>query len=958
MVKRAAFGSRRKLGSKSSPDNVASGSNKDFMELGTEQKLEQLSQEIKGLKTLLAGMSKSGNLQGTEDDYRQHYTTFVANTLHDIDQIRGELKKATNFKYVHPDTKLTGAAKNRRVYGLAHRAMPVQPSLVFWESHYGAGMVCSPAALFDYVVSRPEYDHLEHVWVITDDNERERMEIRFRAMRNVSFIKGGSADYFETLAVAGYVIGNVSLPSVFSKRDGQIVVNTWHSVTVKTLGFDQPNGIVETRNVLRSFLATDFIVSPNPFMTSIYNSSYKLSGLFPGKIIETGFPRVDYLFKTNKDELIRDLEERGVVIEPDKTIVLFAPTWRGEKVGLAEADHRGFSLMMRSAKKRLDPEKYQLLVKPHNLTYKAMIKAGADVTGLVPPDVDANRLLSLVDVLISDYSSIYYDFLPTSRPVLFYIPDMKKYTAERGLVLELEDLPGPTTKSAAQICAWINDDCKVMEEYRDNYAANLKLANPFDDGNASARVAKEVFAKRKSTRPTAKKASKKKRVLIYGGSFQMNGVTTTLLTLLKLLDYSKVDVTLYVPVPAGKINAKLLSWVPEEVRILVRFDTHTSTLSEDRKIKKFLIGELPESSYADPDLQHAFLREYRRCFGNAQFDYTIDYSGYSLYWPAVLAQAPNAKCFIWQHNELARDFGNQVKRSATAALRGLPSLASMSGMYRFVDKVVSCGEDVSALNKAAMALPATEDKFVFATNVIDFERVRQGMVNRYCFTKTMNDRYSPEKKRTAVRIDRENGTVRTAGHFYGDVSPSNGSGWKATNTKVPLPEVDNINFVTMGRFSSEKNHMALIKAFSEFCTGNPNSRLYIIGDGALFSAYETLIESLDLQNRVHLTGGLKNPFGLASLCDCFVLPSLYEGMPIAPLEARIMGLPIIMAAFGSVSSVAVDGGQLIVDTTQEGLLEGLQAFEAGQVPPSVSFSSTEYNSKGLGEFLKLIDLKL
>lgn len=910
---------------------------------------------VKNIQNALASLGNGTSpVVGSPGFDESHYNTFVSRALQSFEQIEEELRTKHSSTIELGTPKDTSAKANRRIYASAHRTQPITDTTVLWESHYGAGMVCSPYAMFRHMIDDQKYHHLSHLWVISDASERERLTKAYSRYDNVKFISNTSEEYFEGLATAGYIIGNVSLPTFFAKRPGQTIVNTWHSVTVKTLGFDQKNGRVEARNVLRSFLATDFLVSPNPFMTETYIRAFKLNNIFSGKIIETGFPRADLLRLNNKEEVIEKLKSQGVDIQPGKKVLLFAPTWRGDTVSQATAEYDGFSELITTIHAKVDTRKYQLIIKPHNLMFQALRKAKADLSGYVPPSVDPNELLSVVDVLISDYSSIFYDFMPTGKPILFYIPDLDQYEKDRGIVLPVAELPGPATKDPGDIADWLNSESLgITPELARLYKEKAAWAGPFDDGLASKRVVESVFDKMPvRSVPTIESAAKEK-ILFYGGTLQMNGVTTSLLALLKLINLKRFDVTVYTVAPSDPMQAKILSWIPKKVRVIVRVDTTPMTVVEEPKTKRFLSGDLPFSAYHDPDIQATFAREFRRSFGDAKFDYLADYSGYSLYWPALFAQATEAKTFIWQHNELERDFGNDTKRSASQAKRGAPSIASMAGVYEYVDRIVACGESVMKLNRKAMATPHTFSKFTHVQNIVDFSRVLDGMKNRHCFAPPPLDKYSKTVFR-AQPIDKGDGTRRPSTYFYADVSTDNKTGIKARNTKIPLPSEKNINFVTIGRFSSEKNHVALIHAFALFSEETPTGRLYIIGDGALRPTYEKLIAKLELGKRVFLTGALKNPFGLASLCDCFVLPSIYEGLPISPLEARTMKLPLVMSRFNSVDSVSLPNGQYIVGVSEGAILEGLRGYRDGHVPNDAEFDPTAYNLVGLKDFYNVL----
>ena len=105
----------------------------------------------------------------------------------------------------------------------------------------------------------------------------------YRDDPNVKFIKFQSVEYREYLATAKYLINNVSFPGYFTKRKEQIFVDTWHGIPLKTIGFDIPAGKVSAGNTVRNFLAADYLIAPNHFMTEIYENAFKMKNLYPGK---------------------------------------------------------------------------------------------------------------------------------------------------------------------------------------------------------------------------------------------------------------------------------------------------------------------------------------------------------------------------------------------------------------------------------------------------------------------------------------------------------------------------------------------------------------------------------------------------------------------------------------------------------------------------------------------------
>jgi glycosyltransferase involved in cell wall biosynthesis len=155
----------------------------------------------------------------------------------------------------------------------------------------------------------------------------------------------------------------------------------------------------------------------------------------------------------------------------------------------------------------------------------------------------------------------------------------------------------------------------------------------------------------------------------------------------------------------------------------------------------------------------------------------------------------------------------------------------------------------------------------------------------------------------------------------------------------------------MGRLSMEKNHLAMIEAFKRLYDENQNVRLHILGEGPLKDEEERLIKKYSLQNKVRLTGNLSNPFAYIKHCDCYLMPSLHEGQPMAILEARMMKMPIIVSDFSTIKDSLYENGQLLIKKDVDSIYEGMKAFIEGKVPNEFVFKVEEYNQLAMKEFL-------
>lgn len=817
--------------------------------------------------------------------------------------ILGKVKtKASNLK----------ETARRAKYAKYYKNLLIDDKVILYDSYFGRGMICNPYALFLALLDNEDFQDYTHVWVIEDKYGNEPVMEQFQHHKNVFVIGRHSDDHLRYLASAKYIVTNVSLPFYYCKKEGQVYVNTWHGTPVKSLGYDMPDAPVTISNVLRNFLSADYIVSANPFLTSVFLDKYKLDGLYEGIIIEEGYPRNDLLFHTDKDTVISNMKKYGLDIDPKKEIILYAPTWKGSDYNHPTVDVDEYIHFKRTIESMIDTDRYQVLLKPHQVVYKELKKSGRISDALIPAFIDTNELLSVTDILISDYSSIFYDYLATDRPVIFYIPDLAEYRNYRGLYMEPEDLPGPCFTKLSEVGEVINNLEHYKNEYRSSYEKTKAFACPKDDGNVCRRIIDIVFYGRTSDEngneyKLIQCENKKKKLLFFGGGLRMNGISTALRTMLDYIDYDKYDVTVY----AGNLkfadSKEMICTFNKNIRIFSRVSYTPATFGEmiRNDFLRVFGFHAPLMKQIYPKAMYD--REFIRCFGESRFDTVIDYSGYGSFYSILLLSSTGSKKLIWQHNDLFTEKHKKVngKKPHSRELRVVFST------YPFYDKIVGCSEATMQVNLEKIGYQDLADKCCFVRNAANFDRVLSGAEESFT-TDTAKDAGVSE-----------------------------------------LLDSDLISFVNMGRLSPEKNQAALIQAFARLHKEHPNTRLYIIGDGALMTELKSLIHTLHLDGKVIMTGNMENPFMLMKECDCFILPSLHEGQPVSLLEARLLGLPIIMSDFSSAKSSLFENCQLLIRTAVEDIYDGMTAFMEGRVPVC-EFHYEDYNKITMKQFEEII----
>lgn len=799
------------------------------------------------------------------------------------------------------------------------RARPVVEDVVFYESFAGNGMLCNPEAIFRHLKSLPEFAHFTHVWALSSKRENRNVVREFSRDRSVKFVKPRSFAYFKALATSAYLVNNATFPPEFGKRDGQTYLNTWHGTPFKRMGYDIGDPASRVGNVIRNFLNADFLLSASPYMTErLYESAHMLRGIYRGTIIEEGYPRIDQqLVDVASRVHIRSLmEARGMRIG-DRRVILYAPTWKGTSFNKPEDDIQELAARVAEIESRIDTGRYVVLLKTHQVVHKYARSVPQLRGKLVPNEIPANQLLAASDILITDYSSIFFDFIASGRPILFLTPDIADYTDYRGLYLDPSDLPGVVCESIDRLGDELVslDRLEQSSEISERYTAARSRFVPHEDGEATARVVDIVFRGNKTGYRLVEYQEKTRTsVLINGGSMRPNGITASLLNLLDAIDYGRFDVSLVFPNYRRKANIQKQQEVNEHVRKFARVGGMNGSkllhLVRRRSLSK---GDLSVHG-RDPAQRKMWDDEWKRCFGNSHFDYVVDFSGYGSFYATLMLHAPDATRSIWLHNDLAADSHRAVhgKRRLLRDLRGI------FGLYSDYDHLVSVSPALSRINSEGLREYAPSEKFSEARNLT-------------------NHRLTLANAEVDLRLasaDPETGEVPQWADRL------------ANGLAHPV-------FVTVGRLSPEKNHTRLIRALALLRLDVPSAELLIIGAGPLQETLERLVAHLGLRDAVTFAGHQSNPHAIMAHCDCFVLSSDYEGQPMVILEAMELGLPIVTVGFGSAADAMPSGTGLVTEMDDEDLARGMLAFVHGKVPTG-AFDADAYNDAAMKEFVRAI----
>ena len=792
---------------------------------------------------------------------------------------------------------------------------PITKRSVLYESFAGNGALCNPEAIFRHLLDSPDMADLHHTWVLNRSGGAPAFRAEFALNRRVHFVRRGTPAYFRALATREYLVNNATFPPEFAKRDGQIYLNTWHGTPLKRMGYDLPHGgALEAANTMRNFLSADFLLSQNDFMTrQMYEQAYRLLGVFAGKVLQEGYPRLDrqHLNLDQRATVEAQLARAGISLA-GRQLVLYAPTWRGTDFASPEDTSDQIVATAHRLQRLLGSDRFVVALKAHQALHDRVATHPDGGSLLVPNDIPTNLILGITDALVTDYSSIFFDFLPLPGPIVFFAEDRMDYSRIRGTYFSADDLPGPVCTELELVADAITGDHpraaeigRRREEWRSRFAAK-------SDGEASRRVADVVFRGQPAGPDTVSCVpTTRTSILLHLGSLRSNGITSAALNLLGELDTPDLDVSVVFARPVGEGQAAHNQRrIPPHVRQFIRVPHAESRLGRVRRRLSFFFAQDPRRA-ARVRTSRGWSAQWNWCFGDVSFDHIIDFDGYGPFWANLLLRGPSRTHSIWLHNDMAAE----QHRVVSGRQRIRRSLGAVFALYGQFDHLVSVSPALAELNRLSLATRFGIDPgaFVAARNIIDGRHVIEASLEGI----------------RALESD-----PATVPPWWPElIDPQRRETW----------------FVTVGRLSTEKNHARLIRAFALVHRERRDTRLLIVGDGPLRSDLVELAGSRGVADSVIFAGYLPNPYPAVASADCFVISSDYEGQPMVIMEAAIVGLPIISVDFTTVRDALPDGSIHVVDRTDDALAQGMLDFlQAPDVP--VSFDFAAYNVVALAEF--------
>ena len=390
--------------------------------------------------------------------------------------------------------------KKRIIYKRCCKKNEIDEKMIIFESFMGRTYSDNPRAIYEEMLKDDKYKDFRFIWAFKKPMEKNDIEQLSRA----TIIKYNSLDYYKYYSKAKYFVSNSRIPEAIKPREGQVYIQTWHGTPLKRLGYDLTteggNALNSLKDMQNKYKADaerySYLLAPSKFCTEKFTSCFNLKENNPNcNIIEEGYPRNDFLSNYTQKDIENIKNELNINNIGNKKIILYAPTWRDNQhtsgVGYTYKVDVDFDLLQ----KELGNE-YIILFRAHYFVansfdfekYKGFIYDVSHYESI-------NDLYVIADMLITDYSSVFFDYAILKRPIIFYMYDLKAYQEDiRGFYIDLKELPGNIVENEKDLIIEINN-MKNNFKYDERYQKFHDKFNSLEDGESTKRVLKKIMEK-------------------------------------------------------------------------------------------------------------------------------------------------------------------------------------------------------------------------------------------------------------------------------------------------------------------------------------------------------------------------------------------------------------------------------------------------------------------------------
>lgn len=594
-------------------------------------------------------------------------------------RVRKQLNKAFKAFFRRPGTVYVKNCKKR-----------INEKSIFIFSQQGNNLNGNMFYLVKELSTNPQYNAYSIYIGYAAKNKKkfESLLESYQLLKRVKLVKNKTAKFAKKLARAKYLLTDTSFPVYFTKRAEQVYLNTWHGTPLKTLGKSTENDFFDIANVQKNFVTSDYLLYPSEFMKDIMIRDYMLKGIADSKILLCGYPRNEIFFRKDAEAVKEKLGLKG------KNVIAYMPTWRGAVRSFdIESQLQTIGNYIKQISESLNEDQV-LYVNMHPFIGNKLDLSQYKNVKTFPKTFETYDFLSICDTLITDYSSVFFDYAITKKKIILFTYDQEEYFRDRGVYLKLEELPFPKVKTVEELVKEINSPINYnIEPFLEKYCK-------YEKENISKLLCEKVILEKENEikiLPMPK--SNQSNILFYLGDFKPNDTTKSFI---KLVNNTKIiEYNYYVSYITKNLRANkdIFKRIVNKINFYGQLSNNTNL----KKIDILLIRLLEKHKNLYNKFENRYHKmheiELKRIYQNIRFKAVILYGELNY---KKIYQLSDMKCKRILYIEDIKMFNQNVNKKVYQNLDNI--LTTNQDAYNFIKNY--CGQDnniklINSINELA-----------------------------------------------------------------------------------------------------------------------------------------------------------------------------------------------------------------------------------------------------------------
>ena len=774
-----------------------------------------------------------------------------------------------------------------------YKNLKIDEYSVLLESQHGAEISGNIFYIIKELITNKKYSNYKiYLSVKKQSLEKITTILKEYNFNRVNIVILKSLKYYKIISSAKYLFNDNTFLPFFIKKDGQIYLNTWHGTPLKTLGNKIKNDFTGIGNAQKNFIVSDYLLYPNEFTMEHITKDYMINNLTKAKALLNGYPRNTIFFDSKRKENIKKSLDLS-----NKKIYAYMPTWRGKTGRIDNSANVYLQYYLYEIEKNLNDDEV-LYVNLHPIAKKDINFKQYKKIFEFPSQYETYDFLNIADCLITDYSSVFFDYAVTRNKIVLFTYDEETYLENRGLYLNINDLPFPKVKSVDDLLS----ELRSPKQYDDTEFFNT--FNKYESENATKNLCEKIFFNN-NTNIIEKEVehNNKKNILIYSGNLAKNGITTALKNLFNQINLNEYNY--YISYSSKRVTKNKNTLISFAKKVNYYPTLGIMNLNLLGKIIAFLYHKrLLNFNLYMSYMKKYFELEKKRLYGNADFSTVIQFNGYE-YKKLLLFSTFNCNKIVYVHSNMEQEL--KLKKNQRKKI--------LQYCYTNYDKVALVTKDIIDCTK--FFTNGKTDNFRIVRNVINYKDVL-------------------EKSKLDITLD--NNTKMNVSY----------------DRLLEILNSKNKKFINIGRYSPEKGHSRLIDCFSRVWNNHKDIYLVIIGgNGKEYDILNEKIENLKCKNNIIFIKSISNPYSILKKCDYLVLSSFYEGFGLVLAEADILGLPVISPDICGPKEFMRKNNGTIVENSNKGICSGMESLLNNEVK-TMNVDYEKYNKEAIKEFYDLL----